>query len=125
MTILAPVIVLLAGVALILYFQTQQTLESLVQNSAQKIVDKSANVVSEWINGIVKEVQLFAERVVVRNALKTGDWKDLMETDLKQRLATRPHFEMFFIAYPDGSAPTTMGNVANVADRDYFIKIMK
>ncbi|MEN3009317.1 cache and HAMP domain-containing protein, partial [Pseudothermotoga sp.] len=125
LTILAPILALLSTMIVIIYLNLDQSISRMVDDYAGRVVEQSANVMSEWINGIMKEVQLFSERVVVRNALKTGDWKDLMETDLKARLATRPYYEMFFIAYPDGSAPTTLGNIINVADRDYFIKIMK
>ncbi|WP_041082516.1 methyl-accepting chemotaxis protein [Thermotoga profunda] len=125
LTILVPVTALLAIVAVILYFQMSQSMEKIVENSAGKVVDKSAEVISEWIDSIAKEVKVFSERNVIINALKTGEWKDLMEKDLAPKLKERPYLEMFFIAYPDGNAPNTLGSVANVADRDYFIKIMR
>jgi methyl-accepting chemotaxis protein len=73
----------------------------------------------------VKEVKTFAERNSVIEALKSGEWKDLMLNELAPKLKTRPYFEMFLIAYPDGSAPTSLGSVAQISDRGYFIEVMK
>ncbi|MCD6450115.1 MAG: hypothetical protein J7L34_06385 [Thermotogaceae bacterium] len=60
----------------------------------------------------------------VIEALKTREWKDLMES-LKRELVERPGYEMAFIAFPDGSIATTSGSTSDVSDRDYFQKVMK
>ncbi|MFN4190224.1 MAG: methyl-accepting chemotaxis protein, partial [Pseudothermotoga sp.] len=115
--ILLPIIAIVAGVAFITYFQVSKTVTSNVEQMAHEIAAKASDIVDEWLNGLVKEIKTFAERNVVINALKTGEYKDLMEKDLKPKLKDRPEIEMFFIAYPDGSAPTTLGSVAQIADR--------
>jgi methyl-accepting chemotaxis protein len=69
--------------------------------------------------------QWLAGTDAVVNALKTGNWDDLMKNYLPPRLKNKPHIEMALIAYPDGTTPTTLGSVAQVADRGYFVQIMK
>ncbi|WP_041075577.1 methyl-accepting chemotaxis protein [Thermotoga caldifontis] len=123
--ILLPVAVLSALIAFLTYQQVRTSTTKIMEESAFKLVHSVSHIIDEWINGIVSEVKTFAERNVVINALKTGEWKDLIEKDLKPKVAERPYIEMFFIAYPNGDAPTTLGNVINVADRDYFKKIMQ
>ncbi|MBZ4650828.1 hypothetical protein [Thermosipho sp. (in: thermotogales)] len=43
-----------------------------------------------------------------------------MSNELNHKLSSRTDYEMFFIAYPDGTAPTTSGVTANISDREYF-----
>ena len=121
--ILAPTVAVLVAVALVMYFQMRSSEDALVEQMSMEIVRKASDVISEWIDGLVKEMKVFAERNIVIEALKTGEWDDLME-DLKQKVDKSPEFEMLFIAYPDGTAPTTFGSAANISDRDYFKKIM-
>ncbi len=123
--ILLPVAVIASLIALITYTQLKTTITKMTEDTAFKLTDSTSDTIDEWINGIVSEVKTFAERNVVINALKTGEWKDLIEKDLKPKLTGRPYIESFYIAYPNGDAPTTLGNVINVADRDHFKKIMQ
>lgn len=122
--ILLPVVVLIIVIAAVAYLQIKSSIVTSVEQSSFEIAKKSSLAVNEWINGLVKELRTFAERDVVVNALKTGDWKDLM-ADLDLKLKSRPEIEMFLIAYPDGNAPTTLGSTAQISDRDYFIQVMK
>jgi methyl-accepting chemotaxis protein len=69
--------------------------------------------------------QWLAGTDAVVNALKTGNWDDLMKNYLPPRLKNKPYIEMAFIAYPDSTAPTTLGSVAQIADRGSFVQIMK
>jgi len=125
MLILMPIIALIVAVAFIAYFQVSSTVTSNVEEMAFEVANEASDIVNEWINGLVKEVEWLAGTNEVNNALKSGNWDDLMKNYLPPRLKQKPYFEMAFIAYPDGNAPTTLGSVADVADRDYFIKIIK
>jgi methyl-accepting chemotaxis protein len=123
--ILIPVVAVAAAIALLTYFQVKTSFSSTVEEMALEVATKASDIVDEWLNGIVKEVQSLAGTNAVVNALKTGNWDDLMKNYLPPRLKNKPYIEMAFIAYPDGTAPTTLGSVAQVADRGYFVQIMK
>jgi len=123
--ILVPVVAVVAVVALLTFFQVKTTFSSSVEEMAAEVSNKASDIIDEWLNGIVKEAEWLAGTNAVMNALKTGSWDDLIKNYLPPRLKNKPYIEMAFIAYPDGSAPTTLGSVAQVSDRDYFIKIMK
>ncbi|HEY8541072.1 MAG TPA: methyl-accepting chemotaxis protein, partial [Pseudothermotoga sp.] len=125
MLILLPILALVTAVAFIAYFQISKTVTSNIEEMAFEVANKASDIVNEWINGLVKEVEWLAGTNAVNNALKSGSWDDLMKNYLPPRMKQKPYFEMAFIAYPDGNAPTTLGNVTNVADRSYFIQIMK
>jgi len=124
MLILVPIVAILVVVAFVMYFQIRSSEVGLTEQMALEIVRKGSNIIGMWINGLVEEMKVFAERNIVVESLKTGEWKDLIK-DLKQKLTERPEFEMFFIAYPDGFAPTTFGSAANISDREYFKKVVK
>jgi len=123
--ILIPVVAVAAAIALLTYFQVKTSFSSTVEEMALEVSTKASNIVDEWLNGIVKEVQWLAGTDAVVNALKTGNWDDLMKNYLPPRLKNKPYIEMAFIAYPDSTAPTTLGSVAQIADRGYFVQIMK
>lgn len=125
LTILVPVVLSLSFLALFIHSGIRSAVEPIVNSSSMRMVESSADLISEWINGIIMEVKVFAERRVVIEALKTGEWKELIEKDLTPKAKARPHIDTFLIAYPDGTGPNTGGNVINVADRDWFIKTMK
>ena len=122
--ILVPAVAISIVIALISYFQISSNVSSVVEDMSQEISLKGSDIVDRWLEGLVKEIKLFAERNAVVEALKTGKWEDLMK-DLNEKLKNRPYLEMLFIAYPDGSAPTSFGSVAQISDREYFIKVMK
>ncbi|MGB9790018.1 MAG: methyl-accepting chemotaxis protein [Thermotoga caldifontis] len=123
--ILLPVVAGLIVAGLVSYLLSNSTVTDYVEESSSEIASKASGIVDEWLYGVIKEVEWLAGTNAVMNALKSGDWKDLMENYLPPRLKNKPYIEMAFIAYPDGSAPTTAGSVVNVADREYFNKIMK
>ena len=122
--LLIPAVAISIVIALISYFQISSNVSSVVEDMSQEISLKGSDIVDRWLEGLVKEIKLFAERNAVVEALKTGKWEDLMK-DLNEKLKNRPYLEMFLIAYPDGSAPTSVGSVAQISDRGYFIKVMK
>ncbi|MFN3284135.1 MAG: methyl-accepting chemotaxis protein, partial [Pseudothermotoga sp.] len=115
--ILLPIVAIVAGVAFITYFQVSKTVTSGVEQLAYEVARKASDIVDEWLDGLVREVEWLAGTNAVLNALKSGNWDDLMKNYLPPRLKQKPYIEMAFIAYPDGSAPTTLGSVVQVADR--------
>ncbi|HCF38706.1 MAG TPA: methyl-accepting chemotaxis protein [Thermosipho africanus] len=122
--VLMPVIALLIISTFLISFQTRKSVEDLSIETALEISQKASQIIEEWLNGILRDVQNFADTSSVIEALKTRNWKDLMSKELNYKLSSRTDYEMFFIAYPDGTAPTTSG-VINISDREYFQKIIK
>lgn len=84
--ILLPVVVIFVGVTLIAYFQIKDNTSSTIEELTVEISHKASDIVDEWISGLVKEVKTFAERNSVIEALKSGEWKDLMLNDLAPNL---------------------------------------
>ncbi|WP_126994203.1 methyl-accepting chemotaxis protein [Thermosipho globiformans] len=123
--VLLPVIALLIISTFLISFQTRKSVENLSIDTALEISKKASQIIEEWLNGILRDVQNFADTNSVIEALKTRKWEELMNKELKHKLSSRTDYEMFFIAYPDGTAPTTSGVTANVSDREYFQKIIK
>lgn len=123
--ILVPIIALLVILASVLYVQINSVVSQEVTNLTIEIEEIGTKTVDEWLKGLLKEVQLLADTNAVKTAFQTKDWTSLMEEYLPPRLKERPDYEMFFIAYSDGTSPNTLGSVSNLADRQYFIDIMK
>ncbi|RKX37661.1 MAG: methyl-accepting chemotaxis protein, partial [Thermotogae bacterium] len=122
--ILVPIVVILVAVALIFQTQIKNSTVTLTEDMSLELAQKASDAVAEWIESIKKEVTLMADTDAVVNALKTGNWQDVIE-DLKSKAAERSYIEMFFIAYPDGTYYSTTGSTGNVADRKYFMDIMQ
>ncbi|MCS7175923.1 cache domain-containing protein, partial [Pseudothermotoga sp.] len=123
--ILIPTVAGLTIAGFITYWRVRTSMVDHEYESGLELASTAADIVDEWIAGLIKETEWIAGTNAVMNAIKSGDWNDLMKNYLPPRLKNKPYIEMAFIAYPDGTAPTTVGSVANVVDRDYFIKIMK
>ncbi|MCS7234355.1 MAG: methyl-accepting chemotaxis protein, partial [Synergistetes bacterium] len=124
LTILIPLIVILIFVGLFVEFGISKIVSKILEKSAIMTTHAVADLMNEWISGIIKEVRIFSRDPEVVKALKTGDWKDLIDKKLTPLAKERPYIDSFLIAYPDGSGPNTAGNVINVADRDWFVKTM-
>ena len=127
--LLVPVAVISIGVAFISYVQIKNTVEPIIFNLSQEIANRGAQVVDQWLIGLIKEVRAQAER----NATRTMDW-GVLKKDLSGKLKDRAEFEMFFLAYPDGTSPNiyrqpggadiVSGATANISDRAYFQAII-
>ena len=122
--ILVPVTVILVIGAFVIETSVRNVVVSITEKMAMEIAQSTADRVSEWLNGIVREMKLLAERNAVIEALKTGKWQDLIKM-LKKEIKATPDLEMFFIAYPDGKSISTAGVSADISDRRYFKEIMK
>lgn len=122
---LLPIIAILAIIALVTQKMVSSSINSIVENMALEVSVKGSGIIDEWLKGVINDVEWLAGTNAAKDALKSGDWNNLLKNYIPPRIKNKPHIEMAFIAYPDGSAPTTLGNVANVKDRDYFNTIMQ
>lgn len=128
--LLVPVLVLSIIVAFVAYFQIKSTVEPIIFNLSQEVANQAAVSIDQWLKSLVKEAKAQAER----NITRTMDWAK-MKDDFIEKLKERPDFEMFFLAYPDGTSPNVYrksegadivsGATANIADRAYFRAIFQ
>ncbi|GAB4367875.1 MAG: cache domain-containing protein [Spirochaetales bacterium] len=128
--LLGPVSILSILTAFVAYFQIKNTLEPVVHDLSQEVAGQGAQVVDQWIVGLIKEVRAQAERNITRSM----DWA-LVREDFMERLRDRPEFELFLLAYPDGSAPNVYrpsegadiitGATVNISDREYFQQVLQ
>ncbi|MBB6061954.1 methyl-accepting chemotaxis protein [Thermosipho japonicus] len=123
--ILTPVIALSLVITFVTYFQIRANAVDSATQSTKSLIESKAALISERIDAVVKEVRAVSDLTFVIDALKSGDWKELVENELKSKVAKNSYYESLFIAYPDGKAITTLGITANISDRDYFKKIMR
>jgi methyl-accepting chemotaxis protein len=54
--ILIPVVAVAAAIVLLTYFQVKTSFSSTVEEMALEVSTKASDIVDEWLNGIVKEV---------------------------------------------------------------------
>jgi hypothetical protein len=59
--LLIPVAVISIGVAFISYVQIRNTVEPIIFNLSQEIANQAAQVVDQWLIGLIKEVRAQAE----------------------------------------------------------------
>jgi len=122
--VLVPLIAVLAATAVLIYHRVRSSTVSLVEDMTFKVARKSSETIGEWVTSVIKEIRMLADEREVVEALKNRDWSELVDY-LRAKIAKRPYFEAMFVTYPDGTCPTTLGNVLNTADHESFIKIMK
>lgn len=122
--ILVPTLLLVSVVAMVNYVVVSGSVSRIIENSAQKVVMKTSEVISQWIQRVASEVKILADTDAIVNALATGDLQTVVDGDLKRRAEERAYLQQFFLALPDGKGYTTLAKTTEVADRDYFKKIM-
>ncbi|MEM2046529.1 MAG: hypothetical protein QXZ06_01480 [Candidatus Jordarchaeales archaeon] len=123
--VLVPLIALMVISAFLLETRVKNALVSLSEKMALELTISKSKEVNNWFQGLVKEVKVIASWNMVKDALKTGEWKSLIERDLKEIAKYMSEFEMLFIAYPDGNSISTLGAVSNISDRSYFKERME
>jgi len=123
--LLVPLIAISVVIEFVIFNRLNSSLTSMMGENLGEISQKASDILDEWLSGMIREVKAFAKTNAVIDALKSGSWDYLMKEYFPFQLKDKPYIEMAFIAYPDGSAPTTLGNVVNVKDRKYFIEIMQ
>ncbi|MBC7332065.1 MAG: methyl-accepting chemotaxis protein [Synergistetes bacterium] len=114
--VLLPTLVIIGVGAFFLKYRMEENMVSFVENVASEITAKSAEKVSEWFEGLLKEVKALSESEEVVSALK--------ERSLRSFMFKRDFYEAFFIAYPDGMAFTSMGISRDLSNHDYFKRIV-
>lgn len=122
---LLPTIAISSIIALVNLRNVDSSINSIIKDMALEVSVKGAELVDEWLRRVISDVEWFAGTNAAKDALKSGDWSNFLKNYVPPRIKNKPHIEMAFIAYPDGSAPTTFGNVANIKERDYFNTIMQ
>jgi len=123
-TILLPIVSLLVVFAVLIYFRLQISTISWQDTTLSQVASYSASIVERWINGLIKEAKVFSEENEVIEALETGEYEELVNNQLKQKVSKREELLMYLIGYPDGKAPNTTGAVSSISDRSYFNAIV-
>ncbi|MCD6462358.1 MAG: methyl-accepting chemotaxis protein [Thermotogae bacterium] len=123
--ILLPIVVLLVFTAILVDMKATSIATNTVIELTMEIADANAHVVDRWLEGLLKELRLLAGTDVVKQAITTGDWTDLMEEFLPEILRNTSDYGMMFIGFPDGKAPTTQGVVIDITNKEYFKDIME
>ncbi|MBZ4650827.1 MAG: methyl-accepting chemotaxis protein 1 [Thermosipho sp. (in: Bacteria)] len=59
--VLMPVIALLIISTFLISFQTRKSVEDLSVETALEISQKASQIIEEWLNGILRDVQNFAD----------------------------------------------------------------
>lgn len=91
-----------------------------IQKLSLEIAESRAVAISRYIEGIGREMKTEAER----NLMKTMDKAKIVE-DLKKQIETRKDtYDIFFISDIEGNYTTTEDKSGNIADREYFKKIV-
>ncbi len=102
--LLGPILLISILVAFVAYFQIRSTLEPVIFNLSQEVANRGADVVDQWLIGLLREVRAQAERKITRSM----QW-DAIKEDFMDRLRERPDFEMFFLAILMERLPTCTG----------------
>lgn len=123
-TILLPIVSLLVVFAVLVYFRLQISTISWQDTTLSQVASSSASIVERWINGLIKEAKVFSEENEVIEALETGEYEELVNNQLKEKVSKREELLMYLIGYPDGKAPNTTGAVSSISDRSYFNAIV-
>ncbi|MFP4482721.1 MAG: methyl-accepting chemotaxis protein [Thermovirgaceae bacterium] len=99
--------------------QATRTVAGLTEEMSLEIAQKSAESINRWLAGIRQETL----QIVDTDDVRSMDWS-VMEEDLKFAVRRNGDYEMFFVADRDGFSHTTLGQTANIAERQYFRDIM-
>ncbi|MCX7786152.1 MAG: methyl-accepting chemotaxis protein [Spirochaetes bacterium] len=120
---LIPVVCLTSAGAIVAYLQMRDVMEPLVYESSQEIADKSAHIIQQYLEGLIREMRALSERDI----LQTLDWAKIRD-DLARSLKSREHLESFIFVYPNGETPNiarkgsdvVSGETINMSDRPYY-----
>jgi PAS domain S-box-containing protein len=106
--------------ALIIYRQSANTVTALNYQAAKQLTASRSDIVSQWLQGNIRELQLIAEA----DELRPLSWSSRLY--LKKMLKNRKYFSALWFADTSGTAWTF--NVKNppfsVYDRPYFQKLV-
>lgn len=112
--------ILLVILGVIIYMSISNIMVDNIQKLSLEIAESRAGAISRYIEGIGREMKTEAER----NLMKTMDKAKIVE-DLKKQIETRKDtYDIFFISDIEGNYTTTEDKSGNIADREYFKKIV-
>lgn len=113
------IIVLLTGSSTILYFEGRNVLKKSIFDDAVINAESNAEVVNNWLQGLIKQVQTLSKVPDVKS-LQWNRYSDL----LKNVAADNEYIELLFTANIDGDYNTTGDATGNISGRDYFPQVM-
>ena len=112
--------VLFIGLGMLITLDTSEAVHGLNTGLTQQLVQARADEIGRYVEGIVSESKLWAER----NVMTSGDM-EVIKADLEKRQAgMRTDYLMIFYADKNGDYHSSLGGDGNVADRGYFKEIM-
>lgn len=103
---LAPVVLLSAGIAVVVYTNVSRSSISMAETASQRIVSLGSKVVTEWLLRIVDRIEVLAEKKVITQVTLEGS-------------------EDLFISWSEGIARSTKAQEADITQRPYFKKIFE
>ncbi|MCS7233563.1 MAG: methyl-accepting chemotaxis protein [Synergistetes bacterium] len=124
--LLLPTIALSTIITFITEKRLSFSIASIVENMSLELSVKGANIIDEWLKSVVNDMDWLAGTNAVKDALKSGDWNNLLKNYLPPRIKNKP-FQDLFIADATGKAasPTTPDSTVDVKDREYFKQIFQ
>lgn len=121
MLIVIICVTLLIGISSWLtYNQIQKVLHNSILDASKKSAEYNARIISEKFQGIISLVEILAGTDAVRSMF----W-DIQEIELSRALNKEKSIETLFVADKNGVFNMTSGATGNIADRDYFKKVMQ
>lgn len=110
----------LAALAMGSYAIVGADINRTVDDLAGQLADSTAQALDMKLESMVRMLK----NVALNYDVQEMNWltaKELLESVVK----SEPLFKMLFLAKADGSYRTTLGGEGNIADRDYFKKIIR
>lgn len=100
------------------YITASKAITSQVNETLPQVAKQGAQVVSEKMNGVLKSLEVLANRDRLKDL--NNSWED--KDKILQEETSRNGYISMLIAGPDGSAIMTTGKTVDISDRDYFRK---
>ncbi len=114
------VVVMLLLLGIVLYSQVQQTVTPLADKLSQSIVQGRAKELGEWLQGHLKALAVLGSSP----ELQSGQSAAIRAFLSRPSAYVDPEHEMVLYANLDGGYFSSDGDVGNISDRDYFLKIV-
>ncbi|MDK2871486.1 MAG: methyl-accepting chemotaxis protein [bacterium] len=122
--LLIPIIALSATIALLTRERVDSSIDEIVESLSLEISEKGAKIVDEWMKSVISDVSWLAGTNAAKDALKSGDWTNLLKTYLPPRIKNKPYEDVLIVDLT-GKAESTAGAKINVKDRSYFKEIVE
>lgn len=112
--------ILLTAMTAALYFQISDRVTAISESFSEEIARAEAEGLGKILEGIAEELAIHAQNPVLRE----GDLTAIESYLVGIKGNIRDSYEMVFYADAAGEFRTTLGNVGNIGDRDYFKAII-